>query len=109
MCSPPMSTVCRVKTEPRTGDMSIPRIQQAVSVLWPSFVLAGFATIALFATFDPQAVGRCVGVDDVERLGAYTVGFFMLWLLTLCSSLLTVYFQRPTHVPVPRPYPDEPE
>ncbi len=89
--------------------MSIPRIQQFVSVLWPSFVLAGLATIVLFTAFDPHAVGLCMGVSSVTRIGAYTVGFFLLWLLTLCSSLLTVYFQRPTHTPVPRPYRDETE
>ncbi len=89
--------------------MAIPRLQQYVSVLWPSFILAGMATIATFTAFDPQEIGTCMGVGEVSRLGAYTVGFFLLWLLTLCSSLLTVYFQRPTHTPVPRPYEDETE
>ena len=87
--------------------MSIPRIQQFVSVLWPSFILAGLATIVTFTALDPHEIGLCLGVAGVTRIGAYTVGFFLLWLLTLCSSLLTVYFQRPTHTPVPRPFESE--
>jgi len=89
--------------------MSIPKIQQYASVLWPSFLLAGLATIVMSTAFDPQDIGSCMGISGVNRIGAYTVGFFLLWFLTLCSSLLTVYFQRPTHTPVPRPFKDDAE
>ncbi len=81
--------------------MPISKIQQLVSVFWPSFLLSGVATIVCFTVFDPQEIGACLGVLEVDRLGAYTVGFFLFWLLTLASSALTLYFQRPVHTPVP--------
>ena len=31
----------------------------------------------------------------ISLMGAYTIGFFLFWLLTASSCLLTCYFQRP--------------
>lgn len=80
--------------------MTISKVQHAVSVLWPSFLLASAATIVLFTVFDPQTIAGCMGVEHLERTAAYTVGFFVLWTMNLASSMLTLYFQRPVHVPV---------
>lgn len=41
-----------------------------------------------------------MGIEHLERTAAYTVGFFVLWTMNLASSMLTLYFQRPVHVPV---------
>ena len=88
----------------------IPTLQRVISVLWPSFLMAGAATVVTFTAFDPLEIGACLGAGSINRTGAYTVGFFLLWLLTLSSSLLTLYFQRAVHFPVTRPYSDdEPE
>lgn len=86
--------------------MPISKIQHVTSVMWPSFLLSGIATIVCFTVFDPREIGACMGVAEVDRLGAYTVGFFLFWLLTLASSALTLYFQRPVHNPV-RPIGDD--
>ena len=86
---------------------NIPVIQRFVSVLWPSFLMAGAATVVLFTAFDPLEIGHCLGADSIDRVGVYTVGFFLLWLLTVSSSLLTLYFQRPCHTPVERPFADD--
>ena len=39
-----------------------------------------------------MAVG---GYEPISRLGGYTIGFFLFWLLTSSTCVLTCYFQRP--------------
>jgi hypothetical protein len=73
----------------------IPRIQQVIAVLWPAFLVAAAATIVFFTAFDPHDLLECRGGPEISRLGAYTVGFFLFWMITSLSSLLTCYFQRP--------------
>lgn len=75
--------------------MAIPRIQRVIAVLWPSFLIAGVATVLFFAVIDPRDVAAAGLIPEVSRMGAYTIGFFAFWLLTASSSLLTCYFQRP--------------
>lgn len=72
-----------------------PRIQRIIAILWPSFLTAGLATVLFFTAFDPQTLLLDTPFSDLSRLGAYTIGFFMFWLLTGSSCLLTCYFQRP--------------
>jgi multisubunit Na+/H+ antiporter MnhB subunit len=66
-----------------------------VAVLWPSFLVAGVATILIFVMFDPQPMLAGTPWAGLSRLGAYSVGFFWFWLITAASSWLTCYFQRP--------------
>jgi len=73
----------------------IPKIQQVISILWPSFLTAGVATTLFFVTFDPQTIMTVSGYGDISRLGGYTMGFFLFWLLTSTSSALTCYFRKP--------------
>lgn len=87
---------------PRRRKTDTPLTQRAVAVLWPSFLMAGVATVVFFTAFDPQDLALSMGAaGPVSRLGAYTIGFFLFWLLTLSSSLLTCYFQRPCHTVQP--------
>ena len=74
---------------------SIPRIQQVIAILWPSFLMAGVATVLFFVMVDPVDLGAAMWIENVDRLGAYTIGFFMFWLLTSLSSGLTCYFEKP--------------
>jgi hypothetical protein len=73
----------------------IPLIQRFVAILWPSFLTSGVATILFFTAFDPQQLLMYTDYAEMSRLGAYTVGFFLFWLLTTLTSALTCYFQRP--------------
>jgi hypothetical protein len=73
----------------------IPFIQRIISVLWPSFLTAGVATGLFFTAFDPHDLTTLLGLQDASRIGVYSVGFFLFWLLTASSCLLTCYFQRP--------------
>ena len=78
-----------------TDEQKTPRIQRIVSVLWPSFLTAGVATILFFTAFDPQLIMAVSGYGEISRMAGYTIGFFIFWLLTASSCALTCYFQRP--------------
>lgn len=74
---------------------SLSGVQTMIVILWLSFVMAGIATGVFFAAIDPDALKPCVTFPEVNRSGAYTIGFLLFWLLTASSSLLTSYFLRP--------------
>lgn len=74
---------------------SLPRVQRVSAILWPSFLLSVIATGAFFSLFDPYELFSCQGEPPLTRIGAYSIGFFLFWLLTASSSFLTVYFLRP--------------
>lgn len=77
----------------------IPVVQRVVAVMWPSFVMSGIATILFFTAFDPQEFLMFSGAAELSRIGAYTIGFFLFWLLTATTCALTCYFQRPCDRP----------
>lgn len=77
------------------NDQKTPTVQRVIAVLWPSFIMASVGTILFFSMFDPHSLIDCGSIPDISRLGAYSVGFFLLWIITLSSCLLTCYFQRP--------------
>lgn len=65
------------------------------AVLWLSFLLAAVATGVFFSTIDPEELRFCVTFPEVSRTGAYTIGFFLFWLLTAASGVLAVAFTYP--------------
>lgn len=73
----------------------IPKIQRIIAIFWPSFLTAGIATILFFTAFDPQLLMQVAGYGEISRIGGYTVGFFLFWLLTSSTCALTCYFQKP--------------
>ena len=77
----------------------IPVIQRVVSVMWPSFIMSGIATILFFTAFDPEEFLMFSNAAELSRTGAYTIGFFLFWLLTATTCALTCYFQRPCDRP----------
>jgi hypothetical protein len=70
----------------------IPRGQQAISVLWPSFIVAIVASGVFFSAFNPRDLIPYNLDIEVSPLAAYSIGFFLFWLLALLSSLGTMYF-----------------
>ncbi len=72
--------------------------QRIGTVLWLSFLMAGVATGAFFSAIDPLELKYCVSFPEVSRTAAYSIGFFLFWLLTASSSLLSVFFIYPTKV-----------
>lgn len=69
------------------------------AVLWLSFLMAGAATGVFFSAIDPLELKYCVSFPEVGRTGAYTIGFFLFWLLTASSGLLAVAFTYPEPPP----------
>ena len=70
----------------------IPSSQQAISVLWPSFLTAIVATGVFFSAFNPLDLVPFNLDIDISPLAAYSIGFFIFWMLAIVSSLGTLYF-----------------
>lgn len=83
----------------------LPLVQRLSAVLWPSFVLAGVATVVFFALIDPVAMLECEGTLPMSRTAAYSLGFFAFWLLA-ASAAAGCYYLLSTQVP-PRIEPQE--
>ena len=71
---------------------NIPRIQQVISVLWPSFLTAIIATGIFFSAFDPRDLIPFNLDIDISPLAAYSMGFLLFWVLAAISSYGTLYF-----------------
>jgi len=84
-----------VSEENNNSVKPIPVIQKVIAILWPSFLTAGVATILFFAYFDPQLLMQVSGYGEISRMGGYTIGFFLFWMLTSITCVMTCYFQRP--------------
>lgn len=69
-------------------------MQRIIQILWPSFLVAGLADIIFITLFDPLEIIYRGEVLIEHRIAAYTIGFFVFWLLCITSSMLTCYFQR---------------
>jgi len=70
----------------------IPFSQQVISVLWPSFAVAIVATGLFFSAFHPRDLGPFYLDIDVSPIAAYSIGFFLFWILGILSSYGTLYF-----------------
>lgn len=73
----------------------MPVPQRFGAVLWLSFLLAGAATGVFFSAIDPDELKYCVSFPEVSRTGAYSIGFFLFWLLTGAAGVLAVSFTYP--------------
>jgi len=81
----------------------IPPLQRIITVLWLSFLTAGIATGVFFSTIDPMELRYCVDFPEVSRTAAYSIGFFLFWLLAGGTGLLCVYFIYPSALDEDRP------
>lgn len=82
--------------DPDSHAAALPVVQRLSAILWPSFLLAGAATGVFFTYFDPLDLLHCEGEPPFSRTGAYTLGFFLFWLLAASSSFSTSYLLRPS-------------
>jgi len=71
---------------------SIPLSQQAIAVLWPSFITAIIASGIFFSAFNPRDLIPYDLDIEISALGAYSIGFLLFWVLALLSSVGTLYF-----------------
>jgi hypothetical protein len=70
----------------------IPRLQKCIAILWPSFLTAIVATGVFFSAFDPDDLFPFDADPEISRLGFYTIGFLLFWLITAVSGIGTLYF-----------------
>jgi hypothetical protein len=70
----------------------MPRSQQAISVLWPSFIMAIVASGIFFSAFNPSDLIPFNLDIDISPMAVYSIGFFLFWLLAFLSSFGTLYF-----------------
>ena len=82
-----------------------PRLQVVAAVGWSSFLAASVGTMLVFAALDPEVI--IAGFDSGEpgaepfwltRTGIYSLGFFLLWLVSAVAGGLTAVL---TQTPVP--------
>lgn len=77
-----------------------PRVRDRIriwgAVLWPSFLVAGIATMIFFANVDPEELqASTFPTWEISRKAGYTIGFFMFWGVTALSSFLTTFLLTP--------------
>lgn len=73
-------------------EKQVPGIQKCIAVLWPSFLVAIVATGLFFSAFDPDELYPFGEQTEVSRMGMYTIGFLVFWLITAISGIGTLYF-----------------
>jgi hypothetical protein len=70
----------------------IPCTQQAIAVLWPSFIVAIVASGVFFSAFNPKDLVPFNLDIDISPMAAYSIGFLLFWIIAIVSSLGTLYF-----------------
>ncbi len=70
----------------------MPLSQQAIAVLWPSFITAIIASGIFFSAFNPLDLIPFNIDIELSPLAAYSIGFLLFWLLAVLSSVGTLYF-----------------
>lgn len=69
-----------------------PRWVVPVTIGWVSFVAAGVGETVFFATFDPQVLTASATFPfELSRIGAYTLGFVLFWVLAAASAAAAVW------------------
>lgn len=59
-------------------------------ILWPSFLIAGATSAAVFALVDPLDI-VFFGSERLTRQQVYAGGFFLFWVMAALSSALSLY------------------
>lgn len=96
------------------------RMQRAIWILWPSFLVAGAAEMITFTLLDPSEMVFDGVPYTGSRMLLYSLGFVFLWATAAASSAFTCWLQRtaaeinrcpltPVDRPVGCPKREEPE
>ena len=70
------------------------RASNLITILWPSFIVAGAAEALFFTVFDPQELSLFGEPIEASRTALYSVGFFLFWGFAAASSALTSFFRK---------------
>ena len=74
------------------AEKQVPKSQKCIAVLWPSFMVAIVATGLFFSAFDPDDLYPFGEQTEVSRLGVYSIGFLLFWLVSAISGIGPLYF-----------------
>lgn len=69
-------------------------MQRIMSILWPSFLVAGVAEGLFFTLIDPQELYLLGEPVSFSRTATYSIGFLCFWVICAASSLATCYLLR---------------
>lgn len=61
------------------------------TVLWPTFLGAALADAVLFTLIDPETIMLFGVHPGVSRPAAYTVGFFVFWVIMVAVNVTTLW------------------
>ncbi len=75
-----------------TASSRVSLTQQAIAVLWPSFITAIAASGAFFSAFHPRDLVPFNLDLELSPLAVYSIGFLLFWLFAALSSYGTFYF-----------------
>lgn len=73
-------------------EVQVPKQQKCIAILWPSFLVAIVATGLFFSAFDPDDLYPFGEQTEISRLGIYSIGFLLFWLVSAISGIGTLYF-----------------
>ena len=74
--------------------MLVIRDQRLMWLLWPSFLMACFLEVLIYAVVDPdwlEFLGRPI---ECSRSTVYSISFFIFWISTSISSALTTLLSQ---------------
>lgn len=74
------------------AEIEVPKQQKCIAILWPSFLVAIVASGLFFSAFDPDDLYPFGERADISRLGIYSIGFLLFWLVSAVSGIGTLYF-----------------
>lgn len=74
-------------------------MQNILSVLWPSFLVAGIAEGVFFTLIDPREIYLLGEPVHFSSLATYSIGFFCFWAICAASSAVTCYLLRTAKKP----------
>jgi hypothetical protein len=67
-------------------------LRLALTILWPSFLVAIVAEGCFFSLFDPRELFMNLGAQhEFPPIAGYTIGFFFFWIFCSLASMLTYY------------------
>lgn len=74
------------------AEIEVPKQQKCIAILWPSFLVAIVASGLFFSAFDPDDLYPFGEQTEISRLGIYSIGFLLFWLVSAVSGIGTLYF-----------------
>jgi uncharacterized membrane protein YcfT len=70
--------------------------QQALWIVWPSFLMAGVLEMLVFSVADPRELHGFGGaLAEMSATGLYTLAFFAFWFIVALASSLTLLLATP--------------